>query len=66
MVKKFRAFVDRHPEHLFGRGAVSGIVFHPHGYTVIGTEAELSVLAGEANDLLDKFSQEATAKDPVK
>lgn len=64
MVKQFKVFVERHPEHLFGRGAASGIVFHPHGYTVIGTEAELSVLAGEANDLLDKFSQEATAKAP--
>jgi hypothetical protein len=64
-VKQFKAFLDRHHEHLFGRGSASGIVFHPHGFTVVGANAaELDVLTGEANDLLDKFAQEATAKAP--
>jgi hypothetical protein len=56
-VKRFKRFLDARPESLYRRGAAAGIVFHPHGYTVLGRDAaELSEYDAKAKALLNDFA----------
>jgi hypothetical protein len=60
-VKQFRAFLSGHPDHLYRRGSPAGIVFHPHGFTVLGrSPAELASLESKAAELMEDFAAGAT------
>jgi len=60
-VKAFAAFLRRHPTHVFVRASKAGIVFHPHGYTVVGRNRdEVMYLNATARRLLRQFAEEST------
>ena len=54
-------FLRRHPTHVFVRASKAGIVFHPHGYTVVGRNRdEVMYLNATARRLLRQFAEEST------
>ncbi len=64
-VKLFQAFLRRDGRDLYHTGADAGIVFHPHGYTVLGRDAaEIADYEARANRLLDAFAAEASSGRP--
>jgi hypothetical protein len=66
MVKAFNRFLERHPTHLLKKGGRTGIVFHPHGYTVVASNKKQAAdLKAEAKRLMRAFWNESAGGAPL-
>jgi hypothetical protein len=56
-VRQFKAFLQDNGKDLLKKGGKTGIVFHPHGYTVVGADAaDVTRLDRAAQGLLARFA----------
>jgi hypothetical protein len=58
--KLFEQFMARHPEALFNRDTGKGVIFHPHGYSLLGrTAADIEEVRARTDSLLARYAYEA-------